>query len=796
MSETDNLIDTLSKMIVGTVDKRLSSADFDKSSQGVVTAKNGDTYTIAVFGGNYNIATDQTFTIGQKVLVTAPQGNMKNLTVSPGNIGNMKTVKEGVRDVNQRLTGIESDYNFALGTFQKLNQNDNQIELWFNTGEPTLTNYPAVNWTTEDAKRDHLEDLYFDKKNSIVYEWMKNGNGYYWEKLENSTITSTLLRASSAQDTADGKRRVFVAQPVPPYDVGDTWNKKITADDAEGKKDPSLIGTYGDTYVCVNPRTITQSFNMSDWTKSSKYTDDTRANEVDKKFDDFKNGEYTNFRKDYDTDFKVLDGKIESKVSSTTYATDKEGIEEAIRANKTSIEQTDDTIKLIASEDDLTNAKNQKKSLMEITSKNITSTVAASEEKTNGQISELSTQISQNKGNINLCVKETDITGDEDSDVKTAIIDMAKDQIELSVADTTNNNSIGSKLKITNESIKSVVGNLYGKDGDKDNPEEGSVIYQLKDEISHRVTNGDMTSAITQKAGEINLEVSKKVGSDEIISKINQTPETITISAKKIDFNGLVTFDKDDNAVGFNPNAVNNSITSISGDTIKTGTLEAEKIKVGSITSKELKAGQVIQNYKEYPLQPNSGTEELKIDNSKYGFTELLIIFKGWYQEYTRTVSGGAHTAQVWNSKLNYNEETGQYDGDWETVHDTNKVTYIYYGATNTMVIPLRNGTTWYHTSFDFPKAYYQHEWEYPSDKDETCHLEELKIYDKEGIGFNKKSAADIMRIFSVDVSDNIITINFKNAVKYSTDSFLWISWEAAKCEPGCAIPWIIYGIK
>ena len=52
------------------------------------------------------------------------------------------------------------------------------------------------------------------------------------------------------------------------------------------------------------------------------------------------------------------------------------------------------------------------------------------------------------------------------------------------------------------------------------------------------------------------------------------------------------------------------------------------------------------------------------------------------------------------------------------------------------------------------------------------------------------------MRIFSVDVSDNIITINFKNAVKYSTDSFLWISWEAAKCEPGCAIPWIIYGIK
>lgn len=644
MSETDNLIDTLSKMIVGTVDKRLSSADFDKSSQGVVTAKNGDTYTIAVFGGNYNITTDQTFTIGQKVLVTAPQGNMKNLTVSPGNVGNMKTVKEGVRDINQRLTGIESDYNFAFETFQK--QNDNQIELWFNTGAPTSTNYPAVNWTTEDAKRDHLEDLYFDKKNSIAYEWMKNGSNYYWERLENSTITATLLRASSAQDTADGKRRVFLETPYPPYDVGDTWNRKIAADDAEGKKDPALIGTYGDTYVCVNPRTITQSFNMSDWTKSSKYTDDTRANEVDKKFDDFKNGEYTNFRKDYDTDFKVLDGKIESKVSSTTYATDKEGIEKAIQANQTKIEQTDDTIKLIATEDDLTNAKNQKKSLIEITSENITSTVAASEKKTNGQISELSTQISQNKGNINLCVKEKDLTNKE-SEASKAVISLTQSEIKQSVA----NGDIHSEITQT---ANSITHKLYGENGDSEHPQKGSVIEQLQGSISSKVEKND------------------------VISEINQTSEKITIDAKKINFNGLITFENN-KAVGFNSDkindcitsdTVNKKVTSISGDVITTGTLKAERIKAGTIEAKHFANGAIFnllwQN-NDYEGKKFSSTIEIDTDGITYNM--FLLVFKGttlkdtdakqYFVKQTTMVPGaGQYSVQVPYPQANFQDKS------------------------------------------------------------------------------------------------------------------------------------------
>lgn len=53
----------------------------------------------------------------------------------------------------------------------------------------------------------------------------------------------------------------------------------------------------------------------------------------------------------------------------------------------------------------------------------------------------------------------------------------------------------------------------------------------------------DLSSQIKQTADNITLEVSKKVGNDEIISKINQSPESISIEAKKINLRGTIVVD-------------------------------------------------------------------------------------------------------------------------------------------------------------------------------------------------------------------------------------------------------------
>lgn len=54
-------------------------------------------------------------------------------------------------------------------------------------------------------------------------------------------------------------------------------------------------------------------------------------------------------------------------------------------------------------------------------------------------------------------------------------------------------------------------------------------------------TTEQMNSAIRQTTDSINTEVSKKVNGDEIISKINQSAENVSIEANKINLNGAVT---------------------------------------------------------------------------------------------------------------------------------------------------------------------------------------------------------------------------------------------------------------
>lgn len=97
-------------------------------------------------------------------------------------------------------------------------------------------------------------------------------------------------------------------------------------------------------------------------------------------------------------------------------------------------------------------------------------------------------------------------------------------------------------------------------------------------------TKVEMNSKITQTKDEINLEVSRKVGNDEIISKINQTPETITIQASKVNIGGVI------NAIN------NNTTTTINGDKITTGSITANQIKSGTITADEIK-GRTITAY-------------------------------------------------------------------------------------------------------------------------------------------------------------------------------------------------------
>ncbi|WP_321331881.1 hypothetical protein [uncultured Bacteroides sp.] len=149
-------------------------------------------------------------------------------------------------------------YNDDINGLQS--QIDGSITTWFYNYIPTTSNIPASNWTTIALKNQHLGDLFYDTTSGYSYRYLLSSGIYSWQKITDTDVTKALADAAAAQDTADGKRRVFVSTPTIPYDIGDLWAQ----------------GSSGEIMRCITART-SGSYTASDWGKASKYTDDTLA---------------------------------------------------------------------------------------------------------------------------------------------------------------------------------------------------------------------------------------------------------------------------------------------------------------------------------------------------------------------------------------------------------------------------------------------------------------------------------------------------------------------------------------
>ncbi len=158
------------------------------------------------------------------------------------------------------------------------NQVDGAIETWFYEGVPTLKNAPASSWTTDKDKDTHLGDLYYDNKTGKAYRFAKDGNTYKWTIITDTDIAKALSDASKAQETADGKMKVFSTQPNPPYQVGDIWVNATYPSDGSTYKNEVLR--------CQTDKKAGSQFAIVDWIKASKYTDDTVANAAKKAAED------------------------------------------------------------------------------------------------------------------------------------------------------------------------------------------------------------------------------------------------------------------------------------------------------------------------------------------------------------------------------------------------------------------------------------------------------------------------------------------------------------------------------
>ena len=246
-----------------------------------ISAKNGAT-----------IEGKMTFQSGSSGLENLSEWSEKQQEIDNAN-ENSSAAKAATEILDTKISDIETGVSESVAEINA--RLDGVVENYFEEGAPALDKKPVTDWI--DASEDddyelinHVGDTYTNIEEYVddettpdagkSWRWCwcddssitdkievtdKEGVTRYlhWHPIADSDAVKALLEAYKAQTTADGKSRIFVNQPTPPYKEGDLWVQE----------------PEGDTLRCKDGVNRTSgSYDASEWELASKYTDDTKAN--------------------------------------------------------------------------------------------------------------------------------------------------------------------------------------------------------------------------------------------------------------------------------------------------------------------------------------------------------------------------------------------------------------------------------------------------------------------------------------------------------------------------------------
>lgn len=206
--------------------------------------------------------------------------------------GDMKETYTIIRGLSQNVLGTTNGENnnialnrFINGTYAEdvddiVTQIDGKIETYFTDINPNT-------WAEIDCLK-HEGDMWYAPTDKLLKRY--DGITNLWDTVEDQKAIDAFENASTAQDTADGKRRVFTTTPYPPYEIGDLW----------------AGGTTSDLMKCKTAKILGQTYLLADWEKAVKYTDDAGLTT-------FVNGTYATGQAGLQTQ---IDGKIETYYTS------------------------------------------------------------------------------------------------------------------------------------------------------------------------------------------------------------------------------------------------------------------------------------------------------------------------------------------------------------------------------------------------------------------------------------------------------------------------------------------------
>ena len=514
---------------------------------------------------------------------------------------------------------------------------DGNITTYYFSGIPSLNNLPTSEWTTDEEKNNHIWDLYYNRETGYVYMFTLEDGTYSWQRLEDYDVEKALALANAARDTKDNQRRLFLQQPVPPYESGDMW-----------KNGDEIL-------ICQIGKPSGETYAERDFIIDSKYIDNTVATEVNNKLTVL-SGSVLEIENGVDRYSRTLTQTVKVVDEHGEYIGDRSG-------KTTTITQDLDGFNLSIGAWD-----SSKGSLSQQTAQ-----LRADVNEIRGEIGDITDVTITKDGVGTVYFNEGDESINESQPINMLIYPTTEDISRLypstNLFPSTTMYPIELSIDFYNETEDEHIyysfpknlrriGNVYDEfqydyenttckvirrigldaNGEKyilQTPVEETIEFPeihlttgkyvvtfipfntayMKIRLmsqnmytSQFATKVEMNGRFEYTSEHFTTELSKKVGNEEVISRINQTAETITIEANKIDLIGVATFTngklKDAGSTIINGANITTgtidasvvNVTNIDADNISTGKINADLIDAGSITGDKIAAGTITGN--------------------------------------------------------------------------------------------------------------------------------------------------------------------------------------------------------
>lgn len=214
--------------------------------------------------------------------------------------------------------------------------------------------------------------------------------------------------------------------------------------------------------------------------------------------------------------------------------------------------------------------------------------------------------------------------------------------------------------------------------------------FNLNYEVTYNIQNAYADAFATKTElrlaeEEINMKVSKKTNSDEIISSINLSPEKVKIQSGKLDVDAIAEFT--------NSKLKDKGSTIINGSNITTGDIDATKVNVVNLNADNIKSGNIqsknyVSNTSGTKINLENGTidtKNFKVDDS--GNVNVKGTIEG------STIKGSYFTGTTENVKLQIGTDSSGY-------MSTNNSLELVYSSDNTRVLGIY-GKFWNISNFE-----------------------------------------------------------------------------------------------